>query len=233
MAVSFTAERKNASGLAAGATFTLQPATNCTTGSTLYLCVGERLLDLVVTSVTDDVGTNTYNIDLTVADGAKSAASIISSFQTVGLTTANTITVTLSSTGGQWSAWLEEFGGGNYSALDKKTTSTGSASTTLPTGTTAATTDADEAAIVLYGTDGTGTITKNASYTVFTTGLTNRCLAAYRILTATGTQNADGTDSGMANSANGLATYKIIAAAAFVAPAEKVILQAVNRAATF
>lgn len=233
MPVGAPTERKAGTATTSGAgVFTFSPATNCTTGATLILLVSGG----VVTSVTDDGGVNAWNIDRTQATGNTDRNSICSSYQTTGLTTARTITVTCDVLSTGVAYWFEEFPG-NYSAVDKTASSTGSNSTSLPTGTTAATSDADEFAVAIYNTRATGAITKNASYTVFTTGQqahpTNpQGLGAYRLLSATGTQNADGTDANMVTSANGIATYKS-AAAAFVADPIRDRLQAMNRASVW
>ncbi len=230
MAASYTAERKAGTGTTDGSSqFTFSPATNCTTGSTLYLIVS----GLAVTAVTDTVGANTWTIDHSNTVTANRHWSVVSCYQATGLLTSATVTVTTDGATSLFAYWFEEFAG-NYSSKDKEVDGVGS-TTTLPTGTTAATSDADEVAIAVYATNQTsGTLTKNANYTNFTTGVqtaTRQHLSDYRLLVATGTQNADATHSNMASSNNGIVTYKAVTG--FIAPAEKVILQAMNRATNF
>jgi hypothetical protein len=211
MPVTLNGERKSGTGTSAGTTITFSPASNCTAGNTIYLCF------LVVgaagaTAVSD--GTNVWTGDMLLTSGGR-CISVWASYQATGLTTSSVVTVTMPTTVG-YAYWLEEFNG-NYSAVDVQATSTGSNVTSLPTGTTAATATADELALAVYSTNTpAGTITKNASYTNFTTGeqtapSTQDGLFSYRILSATGTQNADGTDSSMVNSLNGVVTYKAVA----------------------
>lgn len=216
MPASFTAQRKAAIiSVPIRSSFTITPASNCTTGSTLILFLQIAVNTPEVSTVSDSKG-NTWRVDLNAGPGGTwgSSLCVCSSFQTSGLTTADTITVNLSTQQGDCLYWLEEFAG-NYSAVDRSASVFTSNSTTAGTGTTAATTAADEFAVCMAARSGSsGTITKNASHTLFTTGQQAQGSGIgaanvwYRILSATGTQNGNGTLSSMADSTGCIVTYK-------------------------
>lgn len=217
-AAAFNAQRAASTATVAGSgvqTFTFSPASNCVQGNTCYFSLGcINSASSSVSSASDNTTGNTWTRDQTSGAVAQSFATF-SSYQAVAMTTSTVITVTVvgGTTNIIWAYWLEEFVG-NYSGRDTQVQSAASNSASLPTSTSAATTAADEVSIAMYSTSSTsGTITKNANYTAFTTGQQRGQMMVYRLLTATGTQNADGTDSAMVSSTNGLVNYKAVVAA--------------------
>lgn len=222
MAASYVAERKSGD-ITAGA-FAFSPATNCTAGNTLALVIAHYVANTIgVTGVTDTKG-NTWTIDQSVTVTGGQAVFICSTLQDVGtLTTSDTITVATTGSG-TGAYWLEEFSG-QYSK-DVSTSATGT-SGAGNTGTTAATADADEFAVVglvakKSGGGATWVWTKDANYTNFTTAppvptgsSTLSSAAHYRILSSTGTQICTDTVNQTSNAWGGaIVTYKVVAAGA-------------------
>jgi hypothetical protein len=219
MAVAFTAQRKSGTAAVTSNVLSITTLTaNCTTGSTVYLFL-LGVPGLSLTSVSDDGGNNTWSVQQISTGLSPTSQNYMAwSYQNVGLLTTNTITT-------NWTAssattlcyWLEEFsgsGGVGYTTLDQNASSNNATSTTAATGTTGTTTSTDEVAFALIDEGGTNAITKNASYTNFTTASqtnsnSHACLVSYRILTATGTQSGNATLASMATSECGIATFKL------------------------
>jgi hypothetical protein len=213
MPASWTAERKAGTGTVSGTSFSFSPTATVTAGSTGLLFVfGESSTGATAAS---DSKSNVWTLDQSYAGGVVRPA-VFSAPITSAILTSDTITVSLANLVA-YAYWLEEFAG-NYATVDVVVQSNGANVTSLPTGTTAATANADEIAACVYSTAATSaTITKNASYTAFTTGSTavgtaGNAMPVHRILAATGTQNADGTASAMVNSRNGIVCYKTVVA---------------------
>jgi hypothetical protein len=189
------------------------PAHNTTQGNHLILLASNTGGSIVVSSVTDTKG-NTWQIDSTQANTSVASTSIASVYLTTALTTSDTITVTLSGTGTFRGGLLEEYSGlTTTSWKDVNAGNTGADSTSMTTGTTAATGQANELTIEAFCLQATATsFTKDTNYSNFTTQIDGRMGGAYRILTSIGTQNATGAFGNTGtNWAGAIATYKAAA----------------------
>lgn len=197
-------------------------ASDCTTGNTIILIYVARRTSLGGESVTDSKG-NTWTIDnIPSVISGNQWIIVASTRQDVGtLVTSDTVTITA---GTSWSnariAVLEEFSGLLISGyLDKIADQgqSGGSFTSFPTGTTAATDQADELAVAAWSINGdfADTPSLDGAFTGFTTS-TNRQVGGdtfkrwyvgqYKILSSTGTQSAAVTKTTAESSSNGLIT---------------------------
>lgn len=167
-------------------------------------------------TVADSRG-NTWNVD--VKKGANNNFMLIASTQMDVGVLQNGDTISVTATGDTWNVsfnsfwYVEEFAGLTNPVLDRTANANSSTDvSSQTTGTTAATTSADEVAVAAcMVAEPTATITM-ASYNQFTTGSlgnpSRRVLSGYKILAATGPQSEtfNFTAAGFANAM--IATYK-------------------------
>src|ERR1035437_2627287 len=167
---------------------TFSPASNTTKGNHLILLASDTGSGIVVSSVTDTKG-NTWQVDSTQANTSVASISIASVYLTTALTTSDTITVTLSGAGTFRGGLLEEYSGiATTSWNDVNASNTGADSTSMTTGATAATGQANELTIEAFCLQATATsFTRDTNYSHFTTQIDGRMGGAYRILTSIGT----------------------------------------------
>lgn len=220
MALAYVAER----AVVAASTLVFSPASNCTAGNLLIL-IFANTGNFVVSGVSDNAGGNTWTVDQTRANGSLAAVSICSVVLTTAILTSNTITVTLSGAGTARGGLLEEFSGSATTPFDVGANNTGASSTSMTTGTTASTAQADELLIEGFCVQASGrTFTKDAAFADFTTHQSDRMGGAYEIVAAAGTQSGSGAFSGVAtNWAGAIATYKAAAAAGGFAHSQAIV----------
>jgi hypothetical protein len=194
-----------------------------TAGDTLVLFFCSDSADALNTFTISDTKLNTWTKDVYIAANGIMLL-VASTRMDVGtLTTADTVTVATSGIG--WDVavvWGEELSGlATASAVDKTATNSGAGATSQPTGTTAATTNAQEIAVAFAAIKLNSALTKDAAYTAFTTGSKGVTapgppigriagFPTYKILAATGTQSATYTSASAAFVA-AIVTYKAAA----------------------
>lgn len=208
MAFAYVAER----GIAGSLVAAINPTATIAVGRfAILLCAWTG--GTTISSVTDNVGGNTWLVDRQRANGSFASFGIVSCRVTNAILTSNTITINGADMAGSGHGiMLEEFSGvlasGTYT--DVSADNVGADSTTATTGTTGVTAQADELAIECSVPQATGyTFTKDAAYTYFTTHESNRTGGAYKILSATGTQSATCAWVGAGvNWVGGIVTYK-------------------------
>lgn len=218
MAIAYVQEvGQTTSSAAAATTFTVNVTNAPTTGNLLVLRFGARGGTAVLQAVVDTKG-NSWRIDNQKIDGTQNnVVALASCVITSALTSSDSITLILSAVVGQSRSIVVD----EYSAvdtLDKSATASG-AVTSLDTGTTGTTEQADELVVAAF-VQGAGnvTFTKDASYSavttpmISTTGATNTdrsVMGEYKVLSATGTQRAQPTSSSAAGWLGVIVTYKV------------------------
>lgn len=163
-------------------------------------------------TVTDQAG-NTYVIDQTQNTGGNvSSVMIARSILATPLTSGQFVRITLSS-GAALGGHIAEFSGIDTSPLDKKTSNDNGFATTWTSGTTAATTVADELLVAVMCSDASKRQTPNLNWNeeadLDMVSAGRGLVSQYRIVSSTGTyasggQWASGSDDGPA----AIATYK-------------------------
>lgn len=165
-------------------------------------------------TITDSKG-NTYTVDASVTTGSSATTYIFSSNITTGIVPGDTLTIGLSAGTGRWLVSVQGFGNLLTPALDRTATNTDNG-TSMTTGTTLATTAADELVFAAFGFNAGRTFTPDTG-SGFTgipqistaTGSNDRSLGAqWKYVTATGTQTANATLSSAGAYAAAIATYK-------------------------
>jgi hypothetical protein len=208
-----------------GSTQDIPLASSCTSGNTLILIFASRCTSAAGISVTDSRG-NTWTVDGGPYNFSNDLILVASTRQDVGrLITGDLVTVTFTTAPQEPRiAFLEEFSGLLTSSyVDQTANATGSVVTSLPTGTTGTTTQANEVAISAFCVDDSNinvVLTPDAGYSQFTSfsftewGTYKKIGAAqYLILTSTGAQASTITAGIAPNSYQGLiVTYKAAAA---------------------
>ncbi len=171
------------------------------------------------TSCTDSQG-NSYSVDVNeYYSGAGLYTIVCSAHNVSALGTSDTITLTFSSGTYGVSATVHEFSGlAAVATLDQVASNNGS-SATPSSGNTATTTQAEELLVGAIGVSGppTDSFTPGSGYTALSsvgfTGVWNGTIRPeYRIVSATGSYQADGTLGTSRGWAAGIATYKAAAA---------------------
>ncbi len=171
------------------------------------------------TSCTDSQG-NSYSVDVNeYYSGAGLYTIVCSAHNVSAIGTSDTITLTFSSGTYGVSATVHEFSGlAAVATLDQVASNNGS-SATPSSGSTATTTQAEELLVGAIGVSGppTDSFTPGSGYTALSsvgfTGVWNGTIRPeYRIVSATGSYQADGTLGTSSGWAAGIATYKAAAA---------------------
>lgn len=233
MAFTLVGERatKNVTTAGTGTTEVVTVASGCTAGHMVWGAVACRVTAGTTLTVTDSRG-NTWTVD-GIANASTNFVAVFSTLQDAGtLQAGDTITLTWTAApGNNRKIIIEEFSGqATSSRVDKTATNNVTTSTTsgnaINSGTTAATSQADELVVVAYCLDhgAGGTDTKDASYSSFTTsqiaagsssdGFLKTLFASYKIISSTGAQSSAITSSVTVNSYEGvIVTYKAAVAA--------------------
>lgn len=186
-------------------------------GNLLVARIGFRSSGTTTVSGVTDTKGNTWGIAVqhNVSSGH---AAIAYTYQDAGtLTTADTISVAISSSiGNGGNVIVDEFGNPVANGLDQTATGTGSG-TARDAGTTAATVQADELVVAAYAANASETaFTPGPGMSAFTTsflnfGTTNFVEGEYVIVSATGAQTATGTGGASATTQGAMATFKLAA----------------------
>ena len=160
---------------------------------------------------TDTKG-NSYSVDADRINGGAGRVSICSAHGVAALASGDKITATYPSFSGFTSATANEFSGLlPIGAFDKKSTATGNTNAFPSSGLTATTSQPDEllyGAIFFSGTNN-AKFTPGAGYTRTNPDLAGRPLASeYKIVSAMGTYQANGTLTNANQWAAGIATYR-------------------------
>lgn len=184
-----------------------------TSGNALIALVAIKSTTITISSITDS-RSNTWVVNYSPAAGTNSRVFIASCLNPTALMEGDTIDIAWSAATSvpKYATVLEVAGLIPSAAFDKSATANGNG-TALASGATAALAQNDEFAFGAHVTDGiTGdNLTDGGGFTTadteFITG--GKFYAQYRIITAGGTPNAQGTLSGSArNWVSGIATYK-------------------------
>lgn len=169
---------------------------------------------ITISSVTDTQG-NSYAVDVSYASpGDVLSVYLVSGQITTALVNGNTITVTLSATNA-FAGVAEEFSGmATSSALDKTSTNSPGFGTAWSSGSTAATAQADELCIGAYVISSDVRSTPEGTWTELTDALRGApgpgrsLITQYKIVSATGTYQAQGTLASSNDGGAAIATYK-------------------------
>jgi len=174
------------------------------------------------TATCSDNKSNSYTTDITESYGAAGLyTAICSSHNVTALTAGDTITVTISNIYGGMAATAHEFSGlASSSPLDQTASASGINTTTPSSGNTTVTIQGNELLIGAIGTNGlpADIFTPGSGYIALTsTGFTGtrngRIYPEYKIVSATGAYQADGTlNPSLRGWAAAIATYKAAAA---------------------
>ena len=216
MAIGTPVERYAQSLSAQAATSTFSPTGTIAAGSFAVLaCTTSLAADSKIpTSVTDDTGGNTWNIDV-LYDSANVGlvVAFVSCQVKRELTTSSVITINWSpSTGNQAHIWLQEVAGiAKASAFDQTAVGQSSGATSIATGASGGLAQRDEIVFGCVRSEGLAGWTKGATYTDATTPILGSNLSAleYKIVAALTAVTADGTQTSATNNWSiALATYK-------------------------
>lgn len=210
MALSAPVSRGVGTQVGASATCTVTTTADIAAGSTLILCFGWNTSGLTVSSISDNGPGLTYTVDEVSPNTSTNDTGIASAPCPAGMPAGTVITLTLSGSPTRIAVEvLEETA--NLSIDKVHTGIKGASSTTWDSVATATTAVADELLIgCVWIASGTVVPTWDAPWTPLTLtaiSLNRQMYTAYRIVSATGTYNASGTqDAGASNAAN-IATY--------------------------
>jgi uncharacterized repeat protein (TIGR02059 family) len=216
-----------------GTTQAIPVTQSCGAGNTIVLIFAGRCTSAASISVADSRG-NTWTVDGGPANGSNNLVLIASTRQDAdALQAGDSVTVTFGTAPQQSRmAVLEEFAGLlTTSYVDKTATATSASATSLPTGTTAATTQADELAVAAWNLDGISevdisgfdsTYQRFPTYVLAELGVTDGYVKAYvgqyKILSATGAQAATITRPTAGSYQGMIVTYKADSAGGVVSP---------------
>lgn len=195
-------------------TMTLTPAQDCGAGNFIALA-GSSGNGKIILSVTDTKG-NTWFVAPPQGSAGGATSGIATTLQDFGtLATTDTINVTWNGTGANKVVAAIEFSGVGVASYDQATGATGTTSTTPNSGATGTTTQPNELVLGAIGWQGSAqrTFTKGVSYAAQLEsdegiGAFLGIALEYKIVSAVGQQNADGTLSLAPTSWNAVcATY--------------------------
>jgi hypothetical protein len=199
-----------------------------TAGNTIVVCLSGFLTDDVPASdVTDSKG-NTYTRSVTLTsspgDGTNSRTGAIyaAPATTGGASFAVTVNVSGGLSGKTVTIAIYEVAG-NYTSVDQTASASGASTSSFPSGTTAATTNADAIAFVSYRHRGTPGALVPAFTNSFTAGpyqnpdATTAIIAtAYKVLSATGVQDSTCSNWGTGVYIGVIAVFAAVASAAAI-----------------
>lgn len=166
-----------------------------------------------ITSIVDSRG-NTYASVAAINNGATVSQIIFYGTMTTALQAGDSITVTIGSSRSRWALVVDQFDDLTTSPLDRSATNAPAASASLASGTTAATTAANELVYCVFGFGQGRTTTipsgwSGGSIVESTAASANRALqATWRYVTATGTQAGTLTISSSSTYTGNIATFK-------------------------
>ncbi|HSX17041.1 MAG TPA: hypothetical protein VLH86_02990 [Patescibacteria group bacterium] len=178
--------------------------------------VGSLVLSSTATTtltITDTAG-NTYTTDAAVTNGSTAATYVFSANVTNAINSGDSLNISAVSGTGRWVMSAEEFGNLVWpSAVDKTSTNSGS-STSLTSGATATTTQANEMVFGGFGFSAGHAFSAGSGFTAApqlstSAGSNDRSLGAeWLYVTSTGAQTATGTLDTSASYAGAVVTYK-------------------------
>lgn len=194
------------------------------TGRTLLIgCAwesGAGVLPTITSCVDSRSNTYTTTPDVSVNAGTTVSVAVLRGRITTALQAGDTITITLAVARTRWALQVDEFDDLSASPLDQTASNAPGSSTSLSTGTTSATTQADELVYAVFGFGSGRTVTLPGGWTggakvETSAGSSDRALQViHKYVTSTGTQQGTLTLSSASTYAGAIATYKEAAAVA-------------------
>lgn len=209
MAINSITQRAVAEFTAQTATTVVTVGTDFTAGTFAQLMASANA-NKVFSSIADSRG-NTWTVDITASDGARTISHASSSMSVGRLITGDTITITWSNaTSGQPNVWLHEIAADGALTFDQSASGTGTG-TALATSASGTLAGSSEIVLACFRTTGAGAgWTKGASYSNLTTPQTSTNLGTgveYKIVASNAAVTADGTWSASGTWIGLLAAY--------------------------